>query len=318
MTEKITIVVPIYNLEKYLDKCLDSIKSQSYKDFEVLLIDDGSTDNSKEICDFYVNEDFRFKYFYQKNSGVSKARNLGLKNAQGKFITFIDGDDFLHVDHLKNMVDGMNYGQLAISGRNNIYQNKVQDSFKEDKDIVLDKKQLIDEILKPGIIYSFPWNKMYLTKIIRDNQITFDESLDYGEDLVFNMEYLLKVDGGVLKKNATYNYVYRKNSVSRMMSKKTLQKRVTDIFAIKRTIQMLPPDFMVEKNFLYKRIIVEGARYFRLMVTYQFDRAFVDDYKAILNTSYKKIKANLNLKEKIIFLMNMRAPKLVFYLKNKI
>lgn len=102
------------------------------------------------------------------------------------------------------------------------------------------------------------------------------------------------------------------------MSKKTLQKRVTDIFAIKRTIQMLPPDFTVEKNFLYKRIIVEGARYFRLMVTYQFDRAFVDDYKAILNTSYKKIKANLNLKEKIIFLMNMRAPKLVFYLKNKI
>ncbi|KAF0338465.1 glycosyltransferase family 2 protein [Pediococcus acidilactici] len=316
MKENITIIIPIYNLEDYLDNCLNSIKKQTYTNFEVLLIDDGSTDKSKQICKFYVKEDSRFKYFYQHNAGVSKARNLGLQKARGKFVTFVDGDDFLNSNHLQDMIDGMEYGQLSISGRNDIYQDKVKQSFKVDKDVVLNRRQLVDGILKPGIIYSFPWNKLYLTKIIKDNLITFNESLDYGEDLVFNMEYVLKINTAILKTDATYNYVYRKNSVSKLMNKKTLSKRITDLKAISYTLHMLPDSFENEQIFLNKRMAIEGAKYHRMMIFYHFNKLEINDYTVLIRSAYKSIKTKLTIKERLKYQLNMKVPHLIACLKN--
>lgn len=316
MKENITIIIPIYNLEDYLDNCLNSIKKQTYTNFEVLLIDDGSTDKSKQICKFYVKEDSRFKYFYQHNAGVSKARNLGLQKACGKFVTFVDGDDFLNSNHLQDMIDGMKYGQLSISGRNDIYQDKVKQSFKVDKDVVLNRRQLVDGILKPGIIYSFPWNKLYLTKIIKDNLITFNESLDYGEDLVFNMEYVLKINTAILKTDATYNYVYRKNSVSKLMNKKTLSKRITDLKAISYTLHMLPDSFENEQIFLNKRMAIEGAKYHRMMIFYHFNKLEINDYTVLIRSAYKSIKTKLTIKERLKYQLNMKVPHLIACLKN--
>lgn len=316
MKENITIIIPIYNLEDYLDNCLNSIKKQTYTNFEVLLIDDGSTDKSKQICKFYVKEDSRFKYFYQHNAGVSKARNLGLQKARGKFVTFVDGDDFLNSNHLQDMIDGMEYGQLSISGRNDIYQDKVKQSFKVDKDVVLNRRQLVDGILKPGIIYSFPWNKLYLTKIIKDNLITFNESLDYGEDLVFNMEYVLKINTAILKADATYNYVYRKNSVSKLMNKKTLSKRITDLKAISYTLHMLPDSFENEQIFLNKRMAIEGAKYHRMMIFYHFNKLEINDYTVLIRSAYKSIKTKLTIKERLKYQLNMKVPHLIACLKN--
>lgn len=316
MKENITIIIPIYNLEDYLDNCLNSIKKQTYTNFEVLLIDDGSTDKSKQICKFYVKKDSRFKYFYQHNAGVSKARNLGLQKARGKFVTFVDGDDFLNSNHLQDMIDGMEYGQLSISGRNDIYQDKVKQSFKVDKDVVLNRRQLVDGILKPGIIYSFPWNKLYLTKIIKDNLITFNESLDYGEDLVFNMEYVLKINTAILKTDATYNYVYRKNSVSKLMNKKTLSKRITDLKAISYTLHMLPDSFENEQIFLNKRMAIEGAKYHRMMIFYHFNKLEINDYTVLIRSAYKSIKTKLTIKERLKYQLNMKVPHLIACLKN--
>lgn len=316
MKENITIIIPIYNLEDYLDNCFNSIKKQTYTNFEVLLIDDGSTDNSKQICKFYVKEDSRFKYFYQHNAGVSKARNLGLQKARGKFVTFVDGDDFLNSNHLQNMIDGMEYGQLSISGRNDIYQDKVKQSFKVDKDVVLNRQQLVDGILKPGIIYSFPWNKLYLTKIIKDNLITFNESLDYGEDLVFNMEYVLKINTAILKRGATYNYVYRKNSVSKLMNKKTLSKRITDLKAISYAMHMLPDSFENEQIFLNKRMAIEGAKYHRMMIFYHFNKLEINDYTILIRSAYKSVKTKLTIKERLKYQLNMKVPHLISCLKN--
>lgn len=92
---EISIIVPIYNVEKYIFKCLESIVNQSFTDFEVILVDDGSTDNSSIICNKFVTEDSRFKYFYKNNGGLSDARNYGLNYAKGKYVVFIDSDDFI-------------------------------------------------------------------------------------------------------------------------------------------------------------------------------------------------------------------------------
>lgn len=102
---KISIIVPVYNSSRYLEKCFDSIRDQTYTDFEVIVINDGSTDCSGEICDKYAELDNRFKIIHKENGGVSKARNIGIDNANGEYITFIDSDDWIDVDYLQEFIE---------------------------------------------------------------------------------------------------------------------------------------------------------------------------------------------------------------------
>ena len=98
---KISVIVPVYNVEKYLTKCVDSIMNQTYKDLEIILVDDGSTDNSGKICDEYVKKDKRFKVIHKKNGGLSDARNVGIKNSTGEYLSFIDSDDYIDNDMIE-------------------------------------------------------------------------------------------------------------------------------------------------------------------------------------------------------------------------
>ena len=99
---KISVIVPVYNVQKYLSRCIDSILAQTFTDFELLLINDGSKDNSGKMCDEYAKKDTRIHVFHKENGGVSSARNLGLENVQGEWITFIDSDDYLNINFLSN------------------------------------------------------------------------------------------------------------------------------------------------------------------------------------------------------------------------
>ena len=103
MNETISIIIPVYNVEKYLNKCLNSVIEQTYKNIEVILIDDGSTDNSGKICDEYAKNDIRIKIIHQQNGGVSTARNNGLEHATGKYITFVDSDDYIEKEMIETM-----------------------------------------------------------------------------------------------------------------------------------------------------------------------------------------------------------------------
>ena len=114
---KISIIIPIYNSEKYLTHCLDSILKQTYQDFEVILVNDGSTDNSAKICDNYTITDARFKVIHKQNQGVSIARNTGISYAKGEYISFIDSDDWIENDYLKNMINvADSSSDIIISG----------------------------------------------------------------------------------------------------------------------------------------------------------------------------------------------------------
>ena len=116
MNPKISVIVPVYNVEKYLRRCIDSILSQTFSDFELLLIDDGSKDKSGDICDEYVAKDVRIKVFHKANAGVSSARNLGLDKAKGEFIFFVDSDDFLDKTHLENYSKDIDNFDLIFQG----------------------------------------------------------------------------------------------------------------------------------------------------------------------------------------------------------
>lgn len=212
----ISVIVPIHNDEKYLKKCIDSIINQSYKNIEVLLINDGSLDNSLSICKEYALNDFRVKYFSKENGGVSSARNYALEIAGGEWITFVDGDDYLVDDHA--------FEKMA----NNISDTYTYYCFNNNKDGEIinkaltgeNKRDLIESVLCWRILEEYYNNNLlfsvcgsfYNKGIIDNNHIRFDEKLFKGENMLFNIEYICKIRN--LCSIPSYIYYYRKNNKS--------------------------------------------------------------------------------------------------------
>lgn len=213
---EVSIIIPVYNVEKYLSKCLDSIINQSFKNFELLLIDDGSSDNSGKICDEYAMNDKRIKVIHKKNEGVSRARNIGIDLSKGRYIMFCDSDDFVKRDWCKKLYDLQknNLNSICLCGFTTI-------NFRDDKceyiDKVLDKNKKINHInikdfflLYEKHLVNSPWNKIYESQIIKKNNIKFNENITLGEDLLFNLKYFEFVKGDIVVLNeCKYNYILR-------------------------------------------------------------------------------------------------------------
>lgn len=208
----ISIIVPIYNREKFLDRCISSIINQTYSNIEVILIDDGSTDNSLQICNSFAAKDSRIKVFSQKNGGVSKARNTGLQVAIGEYILFVDSDDFINLNCVMTYINKLKQNSkldLIISGMN--YYNEM---LAYNKSTVLEKeyenlKSFQNDFyifLKNGYFRS-PDNKLYKKSIIIQNKITFCENAKFGEDAIFNIEYLYHTSNILVIQDCLYNII---------------------------------------------------------------------------------------------------------------
>lgn len=184
-TPLISVIVPVYNTEKYLDQCIQSVLAQTYTNWELLLIDDGSTDASGAICDKYAEQDSRIRVFHKSNGGVSSARNLGLDNAKGEWITFVDSDDYVDPDWLT---------AFDVSTRQTPCILYIQwAKCKHEKFNYLLHQQLNGNIPKNDYLlsdgYGFLWNKVFNSNIIHANNIRFDIKLSCYEDELFVLEY---------------------------------------------------------------------------------------------------------------------------------
>ena len=211
--ELISIIIPIYNVENYLRQCLDSIMSQTHQNFECLLINDGSPDNSADICREYVEKDSRFKYFEKENGGVSSARNLGIECSRGEYITFIDSDDWVDSDYLEVLYNALidENADISVStykrfemGDNCWYVHAFQRGY--DKKVFTNKK-LMDELLfLDGFdnSYRFVCGKL-VRKYLLDN-IAFNEMTTLGEDMEFWFKIYMVSDRVVYVNKETYNY----------------------------------------------------------------------------------------------------------------
>lgn len=200
----ISIIVPVYNAEKTLRQCVESILNQEFKNFELLLIDDGSKDNSPAICDYYSEKDERVKVFHKPNGGVSSARNLGLDNARGEWIAFVDSDDHISEGYFED-IDGRKE-DIVFLGYKTLYRNVVI------KDICISEKHcfnaftdLINCNINNSIIRG-PWAKFYRRGIIANQR--FIPEMRLGEDVCFVYEYLSKCLSYYVKKDAEYMVVY--------------------------------------------------------------------------------------------------------------
>lgn len=199
----ISIIVPIYKVEKYIHRCIDSILAQSYTDFELLLIDDGSPDNCGVICDEYAVMDSRVRVFHKENGGVSSARNLGLDNAQGEWITFVDSDDWLETEFLERIIavsdtDLVVGGCNRTSGRNErLFDNRY------DRSTV---PNFLNEYLTMLLLRT-PWGKLYRRCLFEDNHIRFNTNIRFGEDTLVVFEYLCHCDSISSVAYCGYNYL---------------------------------------------------------------------------------------------------------------
>lgn len=210
---QISVIVPVYNVEKFLPRCINSILVQTFTNFELLLIDDGSIDKSGKICDEYARKDCRVRVFHKENGGVSSARNLGLKNIEGKYVTFIDSDDTVNCNYLFNMIKSSNIEKcLIVTGCNVIERNGTIRKYELPDMISYDICDTFSqlEFFKHGS----PWSKLFNASIIKSKHLFFNLFLKNYEDLIFCMEYLQYVDAIICVNANDYNYYKYENTLS--------------------------------------------------------------------------------------------------------
>lgn len=201
---KVSIIVPCYNAAKVLDKCVSSILEQSFKNWELLLIDDGSTDETPTLCQSLKDKDYRIHYFRQKNGGVSSARNTGLDFASGEFATFIDADDYVESSYLEELLQSAS-SDFVISGflidgqKHIIPENYVWDIDKASSEI--------KEIVENEFLLYTPWAKLFNMSVIKSNKLRFDKKMRLGEDTIFCYNYLLYCKSVSVLPYASYHYI---------------------------------------------------------------------------------------------------------------
>ena len=197
----ISVIVPVYNTEKYLHRCIDSILAQTYTDFELLLINDGSKDNSGKICDEYATKDSRIKVFHKENGGVSSARNVGLDNAKGEWITFCDADDWVCNKWLEVFFQYSEGVDLVVQGFNNTdLQEKSLFSFKGNIQEGL-------SLLLNRCVVGYTVLKCFRTSIITDKKISFNEDIVFREDEEFVLRYFCCINNICCVDKGEYNYI---------------------------------------------------------------------------------------------------------------
>lgn len=203
-----SIIVPVYNVNDSLPRCIESIISQSFKDFELILVDDGSKDGSDIICDRYSIEDHRIKVIHKENGGVSSARNDGLQLATGKYIVFVDSDDYVDEGFLFDMYSVGNEGDLGCIGymlEDNEKNVSKQTKFVNET-IEIRNLNAINNLFVDGR-FNYIWGKVFDKSIIVRNQLCFDECISIGEDILFVLQYLQNINNINFLDSVAYHYV---------------------------------------------------------------------------------------------------------------
>lgn len=221
MKEKVSVIVPAYNTEKYISKCLKSLIGQSYREIEIILINDGSTDGTLSICRKFENKDKRIKIIDKVNSGVSDSRNIGLKEATGKYVVFVDSDDYMDDEYISTLVSTIerNNAQLACIEYFIVDENtkvKHESILKEGNNKCLKAKEAIDLMIDKHAYQGYLWNKIFIKDILIKNNILFDERIKIWEDMLFCLKYLMNVDTVNYVNIPLYYYVQRSSSAMGM------------------------------------------------------------------------------------------------------
>lgn len=211
MGDKISVIVPIYKVEDYLHKCVNSIINQTYINLEIILVDDGSPDNCPMICDEYTKKDSRIRVVHKKNGGLSDARNAGIDIATGEYLMFIDSDDFVDVEMMESMMKNMidNNVDMVVCNIKYVYEDREVVKYNQ-ADRILDRYEAMEEYLKDGVVQAVAWNKLYKKSLINDMRYKVGKT---NEDEFFTYKVVDKTDKVYYNSRPFYNYIQRDSSI---------------------------------------------------------------------------------------------------------
>lgn len=279
---KVSIIIPVFNSEKFLNECINSVIDQPFNDYELILINDGSSDNSGHICEEYSSKNEKVKIIHQSNKGVSSARNIGLREAKGEWISFVDSDDWISKNYFEvfnnaNPQSDIIFLNLKMYNNKTDYREVVFDKFELDRN-----NFLVNHHLHPH--FFGPCGKFYKAEIIKKNELLFDESLYYGEDSLFNLEILKFVKLVSSYPKSFYNYRrYVDNSLSK--NKPSYQKTLDLYQKCRHAMQEIPPKYYTPN---ISKIVD------RVLMSLFEDKSIAEmerkaELKKLLNSEYKTI-----------------------------
>lgn len=311
MDNLVSVIIPVCNVEKYIDKCLSSVVNQTYKNLEIIIIDDGSTDASPALCDKWAEKDERIKVFHIKNDGVSAARNMGLDKSNGDYICFADSDDWIECDMIEFLLTKAvendadiircSYFTEHMNGNGNPLIPDEISTFPT-------RNEIICELVEHGVIAGAIWNKLYKRSAVGDTR--FNTNYRYGEDLFFNYEIYNKNIKAAFYGEPKYHYLLRTGSVTNSeFSEKDL-----DLLKVKKKILESEKDNGETSKTVIKRYIL--LAFITLSGTISnFDKPHMkEEYKEIRRSilSFKSniLFGNYDIREKIKTIMLWLFPKI--------
>lgn len=316
MDKKISVIVPIYNVEKYLIQCINNIINQTYKNLEIILVDDGSPDNCGVICDEYSNKDERIKVIHKKNGGLSDARNAGLEIATGDFISFVDGDDWIDTDTYEIMMNNimMYNADIVVCNINYVYNEKSKPKYDEENIHIFNSEEAMNELIHDGLVQAVVWNKIYKKELLDNMQFKVGK---LNEDEFFTYKICAKAEKIVYIPNTLYQYRQRANSIMGTYSPKRLDG-VEALYERLQFIQLNFPKLYNKEKIIFCNICIYN---YQMLLKYDIDN---DKAKRYLTSCRKNIRfkisdlKNLNLKQIIYILLSQLSLDLCCKLRNKL
>lgn len=324
---EISVIVPVYNVEQYLDKCLQSLQKQNFDSYEVILVDDGSTDSSRKVAEHYANSYSEiFTLVCQENKGLSGARNTGMGYAKGKYLCFVDSDDYVEENFLRKLYESMKENDAdlvfcafrSVDEQGNTIRNIFEHGFEEGTSYALvDRTDLL-------LTQNAAWNKLYKKEIIDKYNLQFTPGVWY-EDLRFVKKYMLFASKFAYCNSVLYNYLIRQGSIMNSMGSK---RNVEIIDALDEVMQFYKEQQVLEKYFDEIEFLAIDHMYISTLVRLlrakdkeQFrivNKAFLERFPSYKNNKYI---VSLETNRKITFAMlNMRLYgliRLLFNIKEK-
>lgn len=301
--DKISIVVPIYNVEKYLRKCIDSILNQTYHNLEIILVNDGSTDSSGDICNEYKNKDERIVVIHQENKGMSSARNAGIEIATGQYIGFVDSDDYIEKDMYERLFQNIiDYNaDIAICGFVFEENNKIVSKNFTNNVEVFDKATALEELLKDRKIHSYVWNKLFKRELWNDAKFKLGVAF---EDIDIMYKLFKKANKIIYINSLEYYYVQRSTSIMHVHNSKFIFDRINVIVERYNELKSEPNDkiqfmnkyaFAVNMIVIYRRIILEDYS-----DMYELFMRYYDLFVQIINENEIKIRQTLTKNQNLV------------------
>ncbi len=324
---KLSIIIPVYNLEKYISKCLDSIINQIKENIEIIIVNDGSTDKTEDICNKYCERYSYIKYFYQRNNGVSSARNLGLSKATGEYVLFIDGDDWLLEDAIsKILLELEEEYDIFLGDFVKSFNGKIMLKGKKDKNLKLD----VNKMKYPeNFIYLFKnelynlslWCNIIRRQLFYSNNIRLDTNIKYTEDMDCMLQLLLSTNK--IKLMIDPIYVYRQDTQDSATSKWTNERVNNTMYFVDKWYNNINYSNLDEQ---IKRYIIDFIRY-QYCIALGIDALVpkkgkrdvndkIEKYRFLLNDAYGKKQKMVRITYKILG-FKMTCKLMGFWIKNK-